>query len=67
MGALSGRPPAGTLEEYNAAIAVAAKIASLSGDDRGEDDVIDAHMKIGDVYKDRKQYPQALAEYQAGS
>jgi tetratricopeptide (TPR) repeat protein len=54
------------LEEYNAAIAVAAKIASLSGDDRGDDDVIDAHMKIGDVYKDSKQHPQALAEYQAG-
>jgi tetratricopeptide (TPR) repeat protein/energy-coupling factor transporter ATP-binding protein EcfA2 len=54
------------LEEYNAAIAVAAKIALLSGDDRGDDDVIDAHMKIGDIYKDSKQHPQALAEYQAG-
>ena len=35
---------------------------------KGEIDVIDAHLKIGDVYKDGgvKQHPQALAEYQSG-
>ena len=56
------------LQEYNEAIGVAAKIASLSGDQSGDLDVIDAHMKIGDVYKesDAKQHPQALAEYQSG-
>ena len=54
------------LEEYNAAIAVAAKIASLSDDDTGDDDVIVAHMKIGDIYKDSKQYSEAQREYQAG-
>ena len=54
------------LEEYNAAIAVAAKIASLGGDDRGDVDVIDAHMKIGDIYKDSKQYPKSRTEYQSG-
>jgi hypothetical protein len=56
------------LQEYNGAIGVATNIASLSGDDRGADDVIDAHMKIGDTYKDSnvKQRPRALAEYQAG-
>jgi tetratricopeptide (TPR) repeat protein len=55
-------------QEYHGAIAVATKIASSSGGDRGDVDVIDAHMKIGDVYKDSgvKQHPQALAEYQAG-
>ena len=35
---------------------------------RGDSDVIDAHLKIGDVYKDgdAKQHQQALAEYQSG-
>ena len=36
--------------------------------DKGDLDVIDAHLKIGDVYKDGdvKQHQQALAEYQSG-
>ena len=56
------------LQEYNEAIAVAMKIASLNGDETGDSDVIDARMKIGDIYKfgDENQRPQALAEYQAG-
>jgi tetratricopeptide (TPR) repeat protein len=56
------------LREYTEAIGVATKIAAASGDDQGYGDVIDAHMKIGDVYKntDVKQHPQALAEYQSG-
>ena len=54
------------LREYLGAIGVAMKIASLSGDDKGDDDVIDAHMKIGDIHKDDKQYPEARTEYQSG-
>jgi tetratricopeptide (TPR) repeat protein len=56
------------LQEYEGAIAVATKIASLSSDDRGDADLVDAHMKIGDIYKlgDESQRPQALAEYQSG-
>jgi energy-coupling factor transporter ATP-binding protein EcfA2 len=53
------------LKEYNEAVGIAEKIASLSGDD---DDVIDAHMKIGDVYEDNdfKRYSEARREYQSG-
>ena len=55
------------MQEYDDAVRIATKIASLSGD-KGDIDVIDAHMKIGDVYKDgdAKQHQQALAEYQSG-
>ena len=56
------------LQEYNEAVGVAAKIASSSGGETGDDDVIDAHMKIGDIYKDNdfKQYSEARTEYQSG-
>ncbi len=56
------------LREYGEAIEVATKIVALNGDQTGDIDVIDAHMKIGDVYKDSdpNQRPQALAEYQSG-
>jgi tetratricopeptide (TPR) repeat protein len=56
------------LREYNEAIGVATKIVSLTGDDTSDANVIDAHMKIGDVYKDNdvKTHSQALAEYQSG-
>ncbi|MBV8797494.1 MAG: hypothetical protein JO136_21360, partial [Hyphomicrobiales bacterium] len=56
------------LKEYNAAVGIAEKIVSLSGDGAGEDDIIDVHMKIGDVYKDNelKQYSEARSEYQSG-
>jgi len=56
------------LQEYNQAIGVATKIAALSDDESGDDDVIDAHMKIGDIYKDNdfKQYSEARREYQTG-
>ena len=48
------------LEEYNAAVGIAQRIVSLSGEDAADDDVIDAHMKIGDIYKDDdlKQYSE---------
>ena len=46
---------------------IATTIASSNGE-KGDSDVIDAHLKIGDVYKDgdAKQHQQALAEYQSG-
>ncbi len=55
------------MREYDEAIRVATTIASLSGD-KGDVDIIDAHLKIGDIYKDSdvKKHPQALAEYQSG-
>ena len=56
------------LKEYNAALGTAETIVSLSSDEVGDDDVIDAHMKIGDIHKDNdlKQYSQARTEYQFG-
>ncbi len=55
------------LQEYTGAIGVARTIASLGGDDRGDDDVIDAHMKIGDIYRDKdNQFSEARKEYQVG-
>ena len=55
------------MQEYDDAVQIATTIASSSGD-KGDIDVIDAHLKIGDVYKDSdaKQHQQALAEYQSG-
>ncbi len=55
------------VQEYDDAVRIATTIASSSGD-KGDLDVIDAHLKIGDVYKDGdvKQHQQALAEYQSG-
>jgi tetratricopeptide (TPR) repeat protein/energy-coupling factor transporter ATP-binding protein EcfA2 len=55
------------VQEYDDAVRIATTIASSNGD-RGDSDVIDAHLKIGDVYKDgdAKQHQQALAEYQSG-
>ena len=56
------------LKEYNDAVGIAQKIVSVSGDEGGDDDVIDARMKIGDVYKDNelKQFSEARSEYQSG-
>ena len=54
------------LEQYNQAVRIAQGIAASSDAETGVDDLIDAHMKIGDIHKDFKQYPEALAEYQAG-
>ena len=54
-------------QAYADAVQTATAIAASNGD-RGDSDVIDAHLKIGDVYKDgdAKQHQQALAEYQSG-
>ncbi len=56
------------LKEYNALPGSPQKIVSMSDDEKSESDVIDAHMKIGDIYKDGdvEQHRQALAEYQSG-
>ena len=56
------------LKEYSDAAGIAGKIISMSDDEKSESDVIDAHMKIGDLYKDGdvEQHRQALAEYQSG-
>ena len=66
--ALGGAHKQDALKEYNAAVGIAEKIVSLSGDEAGDDDVIDARMKIGDVYKDNvlKQYSDARSQYQSG-
>jgi tetratricopeptide (TPR) repeat protein/energy-coupling factor transporter ATP-binding protein EcfA2 len=56
----------GTLDEYRAAIDAAQKIVSLKDSETAEDDLIDAHLKIGDIKKDDKQYADALTEYSAG-
>jgi tetratricopeptide (TPR) repeat protein len=56
-----------SMQEYDQAVRVATTIASAAGK-KGDADVIDAHLKIGDVYKDgeSKPHPKALAEYQSG-
>ena len=54
------------LKEYDEAVAVAGTIASLRDSEPGEDDVIDAHMKIGDMHRKFKEFPQARAEYISG-
>jgi tetratricopeptide (TPR) repeat protein len=66
--AFGGAHKQDALKEYNAAVGIAEKIVSLSGDEAGDDDVIDARMKIGDVYKDNvlKQYSDARSQYQSG-
>jgi tetratricopeptide (TPR) repeat protein/energy-coupling factor transporter ATP-binding protein EcfA2 len=66
--AFGGSHKQDALKEYNAAVGIAEKIVSLNDDERGDDDVIDARMKIGDVYKDNelKQYSEARSEYQSG-
>jgi tetratricopeptide (TPR) repeat protein len=55
------------MQEYDDAVRIATTIGSSSGD-KGDLDVVAAHLKIGDVYKDgdAKQHQQALAEYQSG-
>ncbi|HEY1783419.1 MAG TPA: hypothetical protein VGG79_23870 [Roseiarcus sp.] len=64
-----GKPPyQDALQQYSEAVGVALKIAASTSDDQGDGDVIDVHMKIGDIYKSSgaKQHPQALTEYQSG-
>ena len=58
------RPEA--LQEYEEAVGVAEKIASLDSGDAGENDVIDAHIKIGDIDKENGQAAESDAEYATG-
>jgi tetratricopeptide (TPR) repeat protein len=55
------------MQEYDDAVQIATSIASSSGD-KGDIDVVDAHLKIGDVFKDSdaKLHQLALGEYQSG-
>ena len=63
------RPEA--LQEYKAAVETAGKIeASISrtesnGDDVADNDIIDAHVKIGDIYKDNDLFPDSETEYRS--
>jgi tetratricopeptide (TPR) repeat protein len=54
------------LQEYGDAMKVAVSLAALEDSEGAETDIIDAHMKIGDVYKIQKSYPEAFTEYRAG-
>ena len=56
------------MQEYDEAVRIADDDRLIERRRRGDSDVIDAHLKIGDVYKDgdAKQHQQALAEYQSG-
>jgi tetratricopeptide (TPR) repeat protein len=65
LAVLGGAHRQDALEEYNTAMGIAGKLAALSDNDAGVDDLISTHLKIGDVHRDLKQYPEALAEYQS--
>jgi tetratricopeptide (TPR) repeat protein len=63
--ALEGTHSQDALEEYKAAIGVAEKLAASSDSDAGADDLINAHLKIGDTHTALRQYAEALAEYRS--
>jgi len=54
------------LAEYQEAIKIAEALAALKDGETASADVIDAHMKIGDIHELQKDIPGALAEYRAG-
>ncbi len=51
--------------EYNDAILVAERVAALSGSQVGQRDVVEAHLKLGDLDEELHQSSPALAEYQS--
>ncbi len=53
------------LKAYNSAVNIAANLTSVADSETAEDDLIDAHIKIGDIHKDRGQHVDALAEYRS--
>ena len=53
------------LKAYNSAVGIAANLTSVADSETAEDDLIDAHIKIGDIHKDRGQHVDALAEYRS--
>jgi tetratricopeptide (TPR) repeat protein len=56
------------LQEYQNAIGVAEKIATSSvgnAAEGGDNEVIDGHIKVGDIYRDRGQTDKSEAEYRS--
>ena len=51
------------LQEYEEAQAVGSKIALLGNDARGEADLIDVHLKIGDILSVERKYSEAREKY----
>ena len=51
------------LDAYNSAVGIAANLTSVADSETAEDDLIDAHVKIGDVHKGRGEHVDTLAEY----
>ena len=63
--ALGGTHSQDALGEYKAAIGIAEKLAASSDSDAGADDLINAHLKIGDTHTALRQYAEALTEYRS--
>jgi tetratricopeptide (TPR) repeat protein/energy-coupling factor transporter ATP-binding protein EcfA2 len=53
------------LNEYKTAVGIARDIVSLKDNETGEADLIDAHVKVGDIYHIRDREADALEEYRA--
>ena len=54
------------LDKYNEAVGHAQQIISLKDGEKGQDDLIDSHMKVGDVHQIGQNFAKALAEYRVG-
>jgi tetratricopeptide (TPR) repeat protein/energy-coupling factor transporter ATP-binding protein EcfA2 len=65
LAALGGTHSQDALEEYNAAIGIAEKLVASSDSDAGADDLINAHLRIGDTHTALRQYDEALTEYRS--
>ena len=65
LAAMGGSRSQDALEEYNAAIGIAQKLVASSDSDAGADDLITAHLRIGDTHTALRQYDEALKEYRS--
>jgi tetratricopeptide (TPR) repeat protein/energy-coupling factor transporter ATP-binding protein EcfA2 len=54
------------LTNYRSAVTIAEKVISISDDEPAEADLVDAHIKIGDIYRIRTHYLDAIQEYRSG-
>ena len=54
------------LATYRDAETIAEKVISISDDGPAEADLVDAHIKIGDISQIRDKYQDAIEEYRAG-
>jgi tetratricopeptide (TPR) repeat protein/energy-coupling factor transporter ATP-binding protein EcfA2 len=54
------------LTNYQSAVTIAEKVVSISDDEPAEAELIDAHIKIGDIYRIRTHYQDAIQEYRSG-